>query len=88
MNISSFMTFSCHKPWRVVMNQESGLAVERYRPPYKPWHTKWPQNDDIPDVAKPEHEIVQGLPLIEQLPEPHCSIFLQFQDLSVKGGTK
>ena len=44
--------------------------------------------ESIPDVAKPEHEIVQGLPLIEQLPEPHCSIFLQFQDLSVKGGHK
>ena len=37
----------------------------------------------IPDAANPVHEIVQGLLLIEQLPEPHCSIFLQFQDLSV-----
>jgi hypothetical protein len=40
----------------------------------------------IPDVAKPVHEIVQELLLIAQLPEPHCSTFLQSQDLSESGG--
>lgn len=43
---------------------------------------------NIPDAAKPGHEIAQELPLIEQLPEPHYSIFLQSRDLSDKGGHK
>ena len=34
----------------------------------------------ILDVANPVHEIVQGMLLIQQIPKPHCSIFLQLQD--------
>ena len=43
---------------------------------------------NIPGAAMPGHEIAQELPLIEQLPEPHYSIFLQSRDLSDKGGHK
>jgi hypothetical protein len=48
--------------------------------------SSWNHSHSIPDVAKPVHEIVQELLLIAQLPEPHCSTFLQSQDLSESGG--
>lgn len=38
----------------------------------------------MPGATGPVHGTEQELPLIEQLLVPRCSIFSQFQDLSVK----
>jgi hypothetical protein len=86
------MIFSSDKTSKVTI-QESAVEIESYTQQanhnsLNDLESQSNQTCGIPGVANPVHETVQELLLIEQLPELHCSTFLQFQDLSVKRGHK